>query len=234
MPFWLAIVFFLFLIFVLLVAMTKLTIVLSYKHDKYDDRLRVTFLLFFGLIRYTIKIPFIKLDQEGPNIVYKQEKETKHSTQKSSEKVTPEELFEKLQNFKEILENVIHFSFIIRKFLKKVRIVKWEWRTEIGTGEAASTGMSAGTLWGMKSSIIYFASLYFTLIGYPVVSIFPNFNRMVLKTTFVCMMQFRLGNAIIAGLRLVKWSRSKTALWRNLPFAKKNKKNEHSLEEAKV
>jgi hypothetical protein len=75
----------------------------------------------------------------------------------------------------------------------------------IGIGDAVYTGVAAGALWSIKGSIIGLLSNYLRMKEMPKLMVQPNFQQMITSTDLSCMFQFRIGYAILAGLKLVKW-----------------------------
>lgn len=222
------------LILIMFLSLLKLTIVIDYLHEKDDDFLEITFKMLRGLIRYRKKIPMIKMDKKNANLVIKQENISKTSKNQSIKKISKHDIQKAKRSFNELVRQVQHLFVIIHKFFKKVKVLKWEWHTVIGTGEAASTGVAAGVMWTLKSMVIQFVSNYVNFQVSPDVSISPNFTKRTSKTSFKCMIQFRLGHAMIAGIRLMKWSRNKMALLKIFKKSSQDKDNEQKLKEVKI
>lgn len=205
---WLVIALAVLLCLLIIVIVTKLTIYLSYDHVQDNDHLKLEFRAWFGLIRYKLKIPLIKIDENSPTIVLKQEKQMGHQKKPNKEETkqySAEDLLNSLKDLKEILTHVIGLHKIIRKFLKKVTIKQLEWFSVAGTGDAAYTGMLTGALWALKGSIVGIISHNMKLKVIPNIMITPNFQRAISKTTLRCMFQFRIGHAMLAGIKLVKY-----------------------------
>ncbi|MGG5254773.1 DUF2953 domain-containing protein [Neobacillus sp. SM06] len=207
------------LFLLILVLFTKLTIYINYYHRNDNDDLKIEFRALFGLFKYKKDIPLIKVDDDSPSIILKGK--TKMGPQESESdlqvnKITPSKVISSLKNFREILEHVIQFNVVLRKFLRKVTIQQFHWSTVVGVGDAALTGMLTGGLWAVKGSIVGLLSRYFRLKEKPEIKILPQFQQMIIQTELSCMFQFRIGHAIIAGLKLVKF-------WKcGLPHLEKN------------
>lgn len=194
---------FLFFIF------SKLTIIVNYQHHNDDDDLRIVFSIWFGLIKYKINVPLIKIDENSPSIVVKSHShmgaKTTENPEHNVKQITKKDVMTKFRNAKVLLEKVIHLHVIVRKFLRKVSIKKLEWHTFIGLGDAAYTGMAAGGLWTIKGGIIGLLSHYLNLQAMPQLSITPHFQAAVIQTRLTCIFRFRIGHAILAGLKLIKF-----------------------------
>ncbi|EIJ79272.1 hypothetical protein PB1_16984 [Bacillus methanolicus PB1] len=205
---WLVIALAVLLLLLIIVFVTKLTIYVNYDHVQDNDHLKLEFRAWLGLIRYKLKIPLIKIDENSPTVVLKEEKQMGNEKKPSKEEAkqySAEDLLNSLKDTKEILTHVIGLHKIIRKFLKKVTIKQFEWFSVAGIGDAAYTGILIGALWAVKGSIVGIISHNMKLKVIPKIIITPNFQRAISKTTLRCMFQFRIGHAMLAGIKLVKY-----------------------------
>jgi len=95
---------------------------------------------------------------------------------------------------------------IVRRFLQHVSVQRWETVAVLGTGQSHVTGMLAGWLWALQgfAQAVLFRSMRWQTT--PRISIQPNFQRPCFVWHLHCITSFRLGHAIIAGVRLfVYW-----------------------------
>lgn len=198
--FWLLLSLSILLLLLILIILTKLTILVQYYHHNDNDDLRLEFRIWFGLIKYKKHIPLIKIDDNSPSIVVKDE-----TSDKKTNQFTPDDFLTNLKNSKELLKHVIGMNVIVRNFFRKVSIKKFEWHSLIGIGDAAYTGMATGALWGIKGGIIGLLSHFLKLKEMPHLTVTPHFQAAVIQTQFTCMFQFRIGQAILAGLKLIKF-----------------------------
>jgi Protein of unknown function (DUF2953) len=211
-----------FILFVLII--TKLTVTLSLYHGNDNDHFKVKLRAWFGLIKYTIDIPLVKLDDDGPNIVLEEEQKRGNEsnpskTKASKKKITPKDFIDSLNDTKELIIHVQSLHRIIRSFLKKVKLDHVQWKTLFGTGDAASTGTLTGTIWGMKGSIIGILSGYMRLQSMPVIEVTPTFQHAVIQTQFSCIIQFRIGNAILVGFKILRYWRGGMAKFKTKPLS---------------
>ncbi|MDQ0215009.1 hypothetical protein J2S13_001408 [Oikeobacillus pervagus] len=202
---------------------SKLMVLLSIYHGQDNDHITIEFMLWFGLIRYKIDIPFVKIINHDENIVptiafRKEEKNQGKTSNEKQEKLTPQEMVRRISNIKEIVQHVFGMNIIIKKFLKKISIEKIEWHSSIGVRDAALTGILVGSLWAAKGGLIGIISNYMTLKQMPKISITPSFQIPLSQTELTCMVHFRIGNAIAVGLKIFKyWRGSKKSLKFMLP-----------------
>ncbi|WP_449537253.1 DUF2953 domain-containing protein [Ferdinandcohnia sp. Marseille-Q9671] len=199
--------FLLFIIFlILLIAITKLTVYVQANHSQNNNQIKIRFSIWFGLIRYTITIPNGKDDKDTSDIERKKETQTDRiSKKKEKKKKHPiKDFLAYAHDSKVILNRVVDLIPIIKDFLKKVTITKFEWHSQIGTGDAAQTGIVTGVGWSIKGTIVGVISHYLNLKVHPDYSITPYFQHTVSETKLGCMFHFRIGQAMVAGIRLVK------------------------------
>lgn len=216
---WLVLVVIILLCLMLLILFTKLTIYINYYHHKDDDNLRVELRAWFGLIRYKKSFPIIKVDDQSAGIIIKEKaKKSNHKTTATDKesKITVTEVLNSLKNYREILQHVFELNRITRRFFKKVAVRQFEWHSVIGVGDAAHTGTVSGVLWAIKGSIISLLSHYLRMKTMPKLLVQPNFQQVITQTNLSCMIQFRVGHAIVAGLKIVKfWKGGKPLLKAN-------------------
>ncbi|MEI5905462.1 DUF2953 domain-containing protein [Bacillus spongiae] len=205
------IVTFIFLV-IFAIIMTKLTIYISFYHGNDNDHFSLTFQAWGGLIRYKINVPLIKIDEDSASIVLKEEVENEsgngdQTKNEETNKITLKDFLASFHDMKAILEHVIGFNKIVKSFLAKVRVKNIEWQTVIGTGDASSTGVVVGGIWSMKSIIVSIISKAMKLQSMPIMTVHPSFQRMIIQTKFSCMIQFRIGQAIFGGMKIIRYWR---------------------------
>ncbi|MFC0298784.1 DUF2953 domain-containing protein [Geobacillus jurassicus] len=192
----------------LLVAWMKVSVTVVFRHMKDDDECKIVVRTLFGLLRYTVRIPLIKLDMDSdaPGVAFLQKKgvEGTRGKEEKKGKLTVKKIADLFRELKRFLEQVVDLHEIMKQFYRHVTIMQWEWKTTIGTGDAASTGLLAGLGWSLKYMIIGAASRYMNMKTTPVVAIVPAYDRAASETAFLCMIQFRIGHAMVAGLRVIK------------------------------
>nr|WP_251025959.1 DUF2953 domain-containing protein [Bacillus sp. ISL-47] len=197
----------LLLLFILIIV-TKLKVLLHFYHGNDNDHLKIQFKAWFGLIRYKIEVPLIKVDDNSPTLVVKEETAAgpqEDTTKNDTKQFSAKDLINSLHDTKEMINHIVSLHRIIRNFLRHVTIRKLEWHTFAGIGDAAHTGMLTGALWAIKGSIIGLVSHYMKLKAPPDITITPHFQFAVSQTAFSCMIHFRVGHAMLAGIKLIKY-----------------------------
>ena len=127
--------------------MTKVKVGINYFHVQDDDSLKIEFRALFGLVKYKLDVPLVKVDHNSPTIVVEEEfqkGEEKETKQKETMQFSAEDLLNGFKDMKIFLEHVVSFHRIVRRFCQKVNITQIEWQTVMGTGDAATTGMLTG------------------------------------------------------------------------------------------
>lgn len=195
-------------LFILLILITKVKILLDYFHGNDNDHLTMTFKAWGGLITYKIEVPVIKIDDDSPTLVAETKVKTgKDETVKNekTEQIDHNDMLNSLRDFKQLLTHIAGLHTIVRKFLKKITVSQVKWHSLVGVGDAAATGVLTGALWAAKGGIIGVLSHYMKLKEMPVMSITPSFQYAVSQTSFSCIFKVRVGHAILAGIKLVKY-----------------------------
>lgn len=198
----------LFTLLVIIILITKVKIFLDYFHGNDNDHLKVTFKAWGGLLKFKVEIPVIKVDDNSPTLIAEQKVQSGPDENKSGEntsQVDKNDFLNSLEDFKQLLAHIAGFHKIVRDFLAKITIRNIEWHTMVGVGDAAATGVITGAFWAVKGGIIGVISHYMKLKEMPVMSITPSFQYAVSITSFKCMFQVRVGHAILAGIKMVKY-----------------------------
>ncbi|MED1203190.1 DUF2953 domain-containing protein [Heyndrickxia acidicola] len=203
------------ILFFIIISFSSILIVIDFSHRKDDDHFKVQ-LRFWKFIRYNINVPTIKVEEDQPNIEYK--KQTS-SGNKEHTKVTPKDIHQRISDLQELLEHVAGMNKIFKKFLKTIRIKKFEWHTLVGLGDAASTGVLTGAVWTMKGGILAFLSHYMKMKAKPNCSVVPSFQIPVSQTFLTCIFKIRIGNAILTGFKVLKYWRGGKGSFKTEPLS---------------
>ncbi len=203
--------------------MTKLTIILDVIHVGDNDHIKIKIKAWYGLLRYTIKIPFVKIDDQA-NIIIKEEQKmgdesSTNEGSKNKKKITPEEEVKAIHDIKEIVQHVVGIHKIVQRFLRKIKVRQFIWHSQIGIGDAAHTGLITGVAWSIKGVVIGIVGEYMKLKTTPIVTITPEFNLLCSRTKLQCIFQFRIGQAILAGIQFLKYWKGGRPDLKSKPFS---------------
>lgn len=91
---------------------------------------------------------------------------------------------------------------ILSAFLANVHCDRLEWRSTVGTGDAAEAGLLMGMLWTVKTMLLGWLSRSLQMETVPQLTVTPAFNSPRLETSFHCILHFRLGHAIFTAIRV--------------------------------
>jgi hypothetical protein len=213
------------LILFLIIWFTNVTILIDYSHQKDDDHFKIQ-LRAWKFIRYNIEIPVVKVDKDEPRIHY--EKKNKDGNHETGD-ITPHEIDERISDFNELMHHVFGLYILVRKFLKTVKIKQLEWNSIVGVKDAALTGVLTGIVWSIKGGIVGVLSHYMKLMAQPQISVHPSFRIPISQTKIKCMFKIRIGNAILAGLKILKFWRNGKASFKTKPLSIMTKDGNHSV-----
>ncbi|MBB5355162.1 hypothetical protein HNR43_001121 [Anoxybacillus mongoliensis] len=186
--------------FLALIPFLYVHITIQFQHAQDNDQLtiHIRILRFF---HYRFTVPLIEISKREAGIVTEQKTNT-GKDEKTTFTVT--DARERLVQVRQWLNRIVHLHTIIKKFLQKVSVLQLQWHTQIGVGDAAKTGMIVGIGWSIKYYIVAMVSKYMNVCIAPSISVIPFFQGAVSRTSFTCMIRFRIGYAILAGLKVVK------------------------------
>lgn len=186
-----------FIVLILLLVPIYLNIKIQRENE--NDNVEFKIFLLKGLIKFGVELPFLDIILAGnqPSIEVKEKEE-------ANEKDVSEN--KHILSIKEILKSIeqgLHVKttilVITRYLVRKIRIIKFVWRTSIGLEDAAITGVLSGGLWSIKGFILSFI-LNNKEIEDLRLKVIPHFNKNIFETYFDCIIKLRLVYIIIAGL----------------------------------
>ncbi|MFS0751172.1 DUF2953 domain-containing protein [Oceanobacillus sp. 1P07AA] len=108
---------------------------------------------------------------------------------------------------KEIIQFIRSIPIVYRNvthFLSLIEISLFEWKTKGGTGDAVTTGISTGAIWAIKGIIIGFLREHMKKVDDLLVDVTPDYQKSFIQTDIRCMISIRLGKAIYGILQLSK------------------------------
>lgn len=134
------------------IAFSRLTLRFEYKRQGSDDTVFLEVVAFWGLLRYRLTVPVLKVDlavEDTPGLKIKVT-----GGERPDERVC----FASFVMLYRLLRRLGAFYSRYRKamhyLLYRLRLTRFEWHTMLGTGEPATTGAVCGLLWGIKGFTI--------------------------------------------------------------------------------
>lgn len=172
------IIFSLFLL-VLILALIKLSINITFHHSKEQSIVHIQVLIY----KWKIYKKELKLDQyQSEQINYLNFRE---------------EILRFIRSIPIFYRNVTHL-------LSLIELTRFEWKTKGGTGDAVTTGISTGAVWAIKGIIIGFLREHMKKVDDLIIDVTPYYQKSFIQTDIRCMISIRLGKAIYGILQLSK------------------------------
>lgn len=181
------------------IMLSPLRVEVDFHHGKMKDQGTITFLGFWNLVRFRIKIPEIKWKGFDQGV----EIETVSTIQESETTITKDKIKRYRALSKKFIDRIDHFFRILRKFLRNITCEKFHWETLVGTGNAAETGTLIGVMWGTNMTLLSLLGKGIKWKEPPVVQIYPAYAESAFEIKLHSIICFRIGHAILAITRLL-------------------------------
>lgn len=191
-------------LFIIVLILSRLKITVQYVHENKKDYLTVRIVALFGLVSKTFVLPETFVDKEAEDTL-KEERQEVEQKEKSS-------FLKKLKADAQVMEDWMRFflesKHVLRGFLKKMIVHELFWNSTIGAGDAAMTGKLTGAAWSLKGIVPMLAYQFLTVRCQPLIHLESVFNRRIVQTEFRCIFSFRVGDAILTAIQLLRyWKR---------------------------
>ena len=141
-----------------------------------------------------IKNSFLKL-KLFPKIDRKKIESRNEKSEKSEAERKVEGIKKKYKEYKEII------NIFLKSMRHRIKITKLELGLEFGTGNAATTGMLYGVIWGLVTGAYSTLSLFFN-IDFPETEIVPDFQNSRFDYTFSGSLKVRLVHFIYTVIKI--------------------------------
>ncbi|WP_380705967.1 DUF2953 domain-containing protein [Salinithrix halophila] len=209
----------LILFLLLLLFFTSVRIRIVYRRKGEEDGFFLQVRWLWGLVRYRWVAEGFALTGQGLKVKEKKEGTTGTDKKKRTRigLAAMKKAKEKVQDFR---ENVVNLYGVMRYFLSKVVCEKLVWISDLGTGDAAETGIITGLAWGIKANLVGVVGSYFQWRRPPQLDIRPYFIEARLETDLECIFRFKVRHAILAVMRLLLRMNNKggEGKWQNTLF----------------
>lgn len=93
-----------------------------------------------------------------------------------------------------------------------MKINQWRWYSQIGTGDAASTGIVTGFAWSTKGMVVGVVGEYMHIIDIPVLKITPVFQGKSFASKCELTASFRIYRSIITAIMLLIFMRKQRSI----------------------
>lgn len=195
-------------IVIILVSLLPLRFRFQYLKKEKDDYISFTWQIIPGIWGITAEVPFFKIASSSVWPVFKMitqlEGEKGLPLAEKEKKVIVDDY--KIRKFYRKLPAIINRIGEINKlgrwFLSKITLKEFSWCTEIGTKDAAITGILVGVLWSFKSMTYGFLNTMVKKIKKnPQISVCPDFQKEKAFCNLVCIFDISCGHIIIGGVK---------------------------------
>ncbi|KAA6470374.1 DUF2953 domain-containing protein [Bacillus cereus] len=145
--------------------------------------------------------------------IEKTEKKTKQKSEKAeAEGGIENKVMAQLDSIGEIAKKLQEIHSVLKKNLKKVKINQWRWHSQIGTGDAASTGIVTGFAWSTKGMIVGVVGEYMHIIDIPELEITPVFQAKGFASRCELTASFHMYRSIITAIMLLVFMRKQRSV----------------------
>ncbi|MGG0723192.1 DUF2953 domain-containing protein [Bacillus mycoides] len=195
------------LLIILYIVLSKISLKVTFLYSEMEKQCLLQVKIW--MIRYTFDV----LER-----IEKQKKKTGQKIEKAEEEGGIEnKVMAQLDSIGEIVKKLQEIHATIKKFLKRVKINQWRWYSQIGTGDAASTGIVTGFAWSTKGMVVGVVGEYMHIIDIPVLEITPVFQGKGFASRCELTASFRIYRSIIVALMLLIFMRKQRSVGTEKP-----------------
>ncbi|KMP74383.1 DUF2953 domain-containing protein (plasmid) [Bacillus wiedmannii] len=187
-------------------------------------------ILFILFLKISLKFTFLYSEMEKQcllqvkiwNIKYtfdvlERIEKTEKKTEQKSEKAEVEggienKVMAQLDSIGEIVKKLQEIHSILKKNLKKVKINQWRWHSQIGAGDAASTGIVTGFAWSTKGMVVGVVGEYMHISDIPELEITPVFQGKGFATRCELTASFHTYRSIVTAIMLLVFMRKQRSV----------------------
>lgn len=202
---------------------SALDIHIRYSRRLEDDEIQLTFKL-WKIVRYRYSVPTVNVENLWQGVTAEESrsasvKDKNVSEQKKRRQFTLEEVRQKYRTSVMMIRRVKNFTLIARRFMQRVQVIRLTWHTGLGVKDAADTAVLVGTAYALKSMFAETLNRLFLLRSVPDIRVVPRYNEKIWDTEFRCIVRFRIGHAILAGIRIwMNTKKGREEIWQSTPF----------------
>ncbi|EMA6342645.1 DUF2953 domain-containing protein [Bacillus cytotoxicus] len=194
---WLAIGIGIFLIFLLLLLLSKISLKVTFLYSETEKQ------CLFQVKIWKIKYTFDVLER-----MERQQKKTGQKIEKAEREGGIEnKIMAQLDSIGELIKKLQEIHTIVKDFFKKVKINGWKWHSQIGAGDAASTGIVTGYAWGTKGMVAGVIGQYMHIVDIPDFEITPVFQGKGFASRCELTASFHMYRTVITGIKLLIFMR---------------------------
>ena len=203
----------------------RLTLWIRRYHGDEEGAIELVYL--FGLVHWRRRLFSITgtSSDEGPAISINHETSAVNSSHRSptmqgergSEaehaEVTTEDVWRLLTHWQALKSIFDEAKPVLRKLGHRALFRRLQVKLTVGTSDVVTTGIAYGTTWAVTMGIIGSITYWARFSQKPTVHVNADFQKATVEGSAECIVEIRLGYAILAGLRLLR-------VWRSVKAAK--------------
>lgn len=192
----------------LLIALSKVTVTINLELANDINQLSVNISSLYGLLHKTWNYSLTNIVADQADYLHNY---SEPAAKKLTDNETEMNLLARISQYKQALAKALHYVDLYKVatyFLKKVKVNEFRWLTIIGTGKANTTAIIVGQLWSLKAMFLGLVGNFCHVKHNPHFNIVPNFYGRQFQVSFKCIVQLKIGHAILTALKLLKeWQR---------------------------
>ncbi len=194
------------LIIFAVIIISPITINIKMLKDNNNDEVIINFKLLYGIIKFKLEYPLINIEvnKKNINLKFKEERKSKiksNLSKDNKQSINIDKLMSQLNSAKGIFNE---YKDILNYILSRINWKLLYWISEIGTNNAASTGLITGLISIIKSNLVVFMNNRNYEFEKVRMDTAPNFKKLVFRTKLNCIFSIKVGYIIIAGLKFLK------------------------------
>lgn len=199
-----------FMIFLILasivsiILLSNINVFVHYSFNGKENSLQIKTKALFGLLSFRREL--LKNQGAGEKRDFSRSDGKLHQvvgeTGKTDHPISPDEATSPLRQIENMIEQIGPFYSLLKNFFQKIKVKQLIWTSEIGTGEAASTGIATGLGWAVKGNVVGMIRRLFIIKAKPEIQVYADFQKAVVRTNFHCMFQVRIGQTILASIQV--------------------------------
>ncbi|WP_261381224.1 DUF2953 domain-containing protein [Paenibacillus cremeus] len=194
------------LIVLALIAVSKVKIMLVCSRRKNNDEFTLHVKALYGIVRLRFKMPLMKFKGLYDGLVVKTEQVNASEGNLMADQkrhIKPEDIKQAFKDVRELLHHCFHFNEWLKGCLAQVHCTKLIWNTSVGVGDAPETAITAGMVWGLKTSLLGYIFRFIQLETRPKLQVVPVFNGMAMDTEIESHGYIRVIHIMMAGVQLL-------------------------------
>lgn len=197
-----------------LVPLSRVRVHLNFSRQGEDDRISMV-VAWLKYLRYELDVRLVDLlVQSHPAVRFR----TKTGLPQTVPAGDSEETMVSFDYLFDVYKKYGDYLFALFYLARRTRISRFQWLTEIGTGEAHHTGLATGLAWTVKSVVVTGLFTLCTSGAKPELAVFPNYGQRRFRTSLDCIFDVRIGHIMTAGIKALWRSRGARAWqWNRIP-----------------